>query len=243
MTTKFEDYPSVAVTVRRTIHPEVRVLDEKEGLVEYIASDETLDSYKEIIRAEGWRFNLFKKNSPFVDSHDYRSIDRLLGKVIEARIDRTKKRLVETVQWAKDASELAALGWRLTAGGFLKAVSVGFWPVRYASAMDADWKKQLAALGLDPASADLPRRIYLEQEQVELSACVLGANPSAVALAYKAQCIGDNDLDFLSKAFDHASAHAAMNPYSADAPRIMGRAEFLRRFETAVQRATGRTSR
>ena len=45
----------------RTIHPEIRVIDEAEGLVEYVASDESIDSYREIIRAKGWKFNLFKK--------------------------------------------------------------------------------------------------------------------------------------------------------------------------------------
>ena len=30
--------------VRRTLHPEIRVLDTKGGICEYVASDETLDS-------------------------------------------------------------------------------------------------------------------------------------------------------------------------------------------------------
>src|SRR5262245_42586020 len=84
----------------RTIHPEVRVLDETKGLVQYVASDESLDSYREVIRAAGWRFTNFSRNAPFVDSHDYSSIDKLVGKVTEFKVD--KGRLVETVQWAID---------------------------------------------------------------------------------------------------------------------------------------------
>ncbi len=68
------------------IHPVARVLDEKNGIVEYIASNETIDSYNEVIRADGWQFNRFQKNAPFVDSHNYNSIDCLLGKVIDFRV-------------------------------------------------------------------------------------------------------------------------------------------------------------
>jgi hypothetical protein len=51
----------------RTIHPEVKVVDASKGIVDYVASDESVDSYREIIRANGWKFTNFKKNAPFVD--------------------------------------------------------------------------------------------------------------------------------------------------------------------------------
>src|SRR5580704_10871364 len=89
--------------LRRTLHPEIRVVDAARGTVEYIASDETLDSYQEAISARGWQFNRFQKNAPFVDSHNYESIDCLLGKVIDQKI--VKRQLVETVQWAIDVPE------------------------------------------------------------------------------------------------------------------------------------------
>jgi hypothetical protein len=92
-------------TLRRDIHPVVRVLDEGKGIVQYTASDETPDSYKEIIRADGWRFDDFKKNAPFVDSHNYDSIGSLLGKVTDFSVQRGS--LVETVKWAIDVPENA----------------------------------------------------------------------------------------------------------------------------------------
>lgn len=189
--------------LRRTIHPETRVVDETEGLVEYVASDETVDAYQEVIRAAGWRFDLFKRNAPFVDSHNYESVDRLVGRVVDFRVD--KNRLVETVKWAIDVPEntLAQLGYRMTAAGYLRAVSVGFWAVRSLSRWDAqkpelaaEWARQLEELGLDAEHA--PRTIYLEQQQVELSACVIGANPNALAKAYQAEVIGEKELAYLS---------------------------------------------
>lgn len=182
----------------RTIHPEVRVIDAQRGLVDYVASDESLDSYREIIVAAGWRFTNFKKNSPFVDSHDYYSIEKLLGNVIDFGVQ--GKQLVERVKWAVDVEEckLAQFGFKMTAGGYLKAVSVGFIPVRSVSKWRNDPKEMadaVQAIGMDAATAAQVCCIYQEQEQIELSACIIGANPNALAKAHKDGCIKDADLD------------------------------------------------
>lgn len=186
-------------TLRRQIHPQIRVLDSQRGLVEYVASDETLDSYREIIRADGWRFDQFKKNAPFVDSHEYGTLEKLVGKVVDFGV--VGKRLVETVQWAVDVAEnkLAQLGWKMTQAGYLKAVSVGFMPESTVTSADSPaFKAQLRELGLQP-DANV-RTIYTRQQQIELSAVIVGANPNALpmaARALKAGVIDDADLGIL----------------------------------------------
>src|SRR5579859_3128067 len=109
--------------LRRTIHPEIKVIDEKTGIVEYIASDESLDSYNEIVKADGARFNRFQKNAPFLDSHNYESVRCLLGNVIDWRVQ--NRQVVETVKWAIDAGlpedHLANIGFKMTVAGYLKA--------------------------------------------------------------------------------------------------------------------------
>jgi hypothetical protein len=229
-------------TLHRTIHPETRVIDQSRGIVEYIASDETLDSYREIIRASGWRFNMFEKNAPFVDSHNYGSIEMLLGSVIDFRV--VGSQLIETVQWAIDVEEnkLARVGFAMTAAGHLRAVSVGFRPVRWTSAGDTEWARTLAEMRLP---ADTPARtIYLEQEQVELSACILGANPNALARSYKDGAINDEDIDFLSSTiFQNHSALAEKTARLADEAAAAKRAleqqrereEWLRKFNQTVK--------
>jgi len=218
-----------AKTLRRTIFPEVKVVDSAKGIVDYVASDETLDSYKEIIRAEGWRFTNFQKNAPFVDSHDYSTIKNQVGKVIDFNVD--KRRLVERVQWAIDVpgNELAQLGWKMTEAGYLKAVSVGFWPKRWVSKWDSDksgWASQLSELGLH--EEDGVRTIYIEQEQVELSAVVLGANPNALAKAYKAGALSDADLEtFSAEKTKRETATSADDPAVAEAARQRARTIFL----------------
>ena len=214
-------------TLRREIHPVIRVLDEKRGLVEYVASNEKLDSYNEIIRADGWRFDDFAKNAPFVDSHDYSSINCVLGRVVDYRV--SGKNLVETVQWAIDVedptghpSHKAQWGFQMTKAGYLKAVSVGFVPVQVVTPFDRDpagWLENCADLKLDPNETDC-RCIYVQQQQKELSACVIGANPDAVAQIGKAYQAGILD-------------DSAIQSFSEQSP------EFARAFEQIQHRSRG----
>jgi len=173
---------------------EAKIISEADGLVDYVASNEALDSYNEVVAARGWRFTRFAKNAPFVDSHDYWSIEKLLGQVTQAKVE--GRNLIERVQWAKDVEEnkLARLGWKMTLGGFLKAVSVGFFPVRYVRNGGDGWTQALAEIGRKPEDGQAISYIYLEQEQIELSACIIGANPEALAKSYGAGCIQDADL-------------------------------------------------
>lgn len=184
-------------TIRRTIHPQTKVLDESKGLVEYVASDESLDAHREVIRASGWRFNRFAKNAPFVDSHRYDSMEDLLGRVVDFKVERG--RLIETVQWAIDVegNRLARLGFDMTRAGYARAVSVGFLPVRAVSRYSDPQAYQLELQDLGKSDSDGVQTIYLEQEQIELSAVIIGANPAALAKGYAAGVLDDADLEHL----------------------------------------------
>ncbi len=179
---------------RRNLNVSARILSEADGLVEYVASDATLDSYNESILVSGWRFDLFAKNSPFVDSHNYWSIEAMLGRVVGARVEGNQ--LIERVQWAKDIPEhkLATIGWKLTVGGFLKAVSVGFRSEMHVYPGDSAWTSYAKEAGLSEEESKKCRRIFVKQQQLELSACVIGANPAAVAKAFEAGCLREADL-------------------------------------------------
>lgn len=225
-------------TLRRTIHPEVRIADSAKGIVDYIASDETLDSYREVIRSSGWRFTHFTKNAPFVDSHDYSTIKNQVGRVIDFNVE--KGRLIERVQWAIDVAgnDLAQLGWKMTEAGYLRAVSVGFWPKRQVNKWDPDksaWVTQLTELGL--REEDGVRTIYIEQEQVELSAVILGANPNALAKAYKAGALSDADLDkFSAERSKRETACTADDPAVAEQARQRARRLFLLEIQTQIKK-------
>lgn len=235
---------------RATLAAEIRVLDDKQGIVEYIASDETIDSYREIIRVEGWKFDQFAKNSPFVDTHSYSSIEKLLGEVVDWRIDKRNRRLVETVKWAKDveSNKLARFGWDMITAGFgPKAVSVGFYPEEYITKWDANdvngrpiWQQQLAALGLDEKETNV-RCIYIRQQQIELSACILGANPNALqmtAKAYKAGVVTDAQLEMISRELsERESDNSADSPGAVELSRRQARAQ---QFSETLRRIAAR---
>jgi hypothetical protein len=235
MRTRFEEQNPV----RRTIHPEVRVLDEKKGLVEYVASDESLDSYREVIRANGWRFDYFKKNAPVPDSHDYSTVEKLLGKVTDFEV--RSRKLVETVQFAIDVPEnkLAQLAWAMTKAGYLKAVSVGFVPEKMVTKWDQDkaaWMDEVKNLGYDDKTG--PRVVYLQQQQIELSLCVIGANPNALAKSYKDGVINEGDLEFLSQEYGRCENAKAADELAvaAMARQRARRNQFLESFAKAVDR-------
>ena len=217
---------TTANPIRREVAIEAKVLDEKAGLVRYVASDETLDAYNEIVRVNGWRFTHFAKNAPFVNSHDYCDVRNLLGQVVDWQI--VGGQLVEDVKYAltPGGDTLADWCFAMVRDKFLRAVSVGFVPTRYATKWDADKNPllaQIAELKLDAAAAAKLAVVYMEQEQIELSQCVIGANPNAlarslqnIAAAYKAGTIGESAVEKLSAAIA-ASKNAAPADFSADA--------------------------
>ena len=223
--------------LRRPIHPEIRVLDEAKGLVEYIATDESLDSYNEIVCAAGADFSRFEKNAPFVDSHDYSCIDKCLGKVVGWSIQ--NRRVVETVQWAIDVPEckLAAYGFKMTQAGYLKAVSIGFMPTSYATRWDSNPTSfQEAMKDMNVPAGTKVDCVYLTWLQLELSACVIGANGNAVAKAYKAGVVDDAFLDLISaQKAQFATANTTDGPAAVALARQRAKTAFLVEIQTKIK--------
>lgn len=220
--------------IRRELTVSAKVLNDSEGTVEFVASDETLDCYGEIVRVNGWRFTHFAKNAPFVDSHDYSSITKLLGQVVSWRVE--AKQLVEVVRYSREPGTLAEWAYKMVRDGFLRAVSVGFVPVSMVSKWDGDQKDflaQISELGLDAQTAAKLRAVYKEQEQIELSQCVIGANPNALAKAYKAGCLTEQDLDQFSALIANAKTVApADDRAEAEATRRRARLALLAEIQT-----------
>ena len=176
----------------RAITPEIKIISAATAEVEYVASDASLDCYREILVPGGVDFSRFEKNAPFVDSHDYSTLERLLGSVTQFSVKGGQ--VVERVQWAIDVSPLAALGFKLTESGHLKAVSVGFMPGKMVWSGDADFVEAVKTLKLSAETAAQVRCIHLTWQQIELSACIIGANPNALAKAFQEGALKEADL-------------------------------------------------
>lgn len=168
----------VPVEVREASGPETATL-------EFIASTATLDRYHEIIEPSGWRLEAYRKNPVFQNAHNYGDILFTLGKalVTEVRGVEGGQALCQRIQFATEVNPVARIAYGLYKGGFLNAVSVGFIPLR--------WEDGGA---LSAGSAPAPRRRYLEQELLEVSAVAIPANPDALALGLRSGAIVKADL-------------------------------------------------
>jgi phage head maturation protease len=170
----------VQVEVRDAPNAEAATLD-------FVASTATLDRYHEVIEPAGWRLESYRRNPVFQNAHNYGDILFTLGKALttEVRGVGDGQALCQRIQFATEVNPVARIAYGLYKGGFLNAVSVGFIPLRWEDG------------GNTPASAQAgaaPRRRYLEQELLEVSAVAIPANPDALALGLKSGAIQKSDL-------------------------------------------------
>jgi hypothetical protein len=157
--------------------------------LDFIASTATLDRYHEIIEPAGWRLDSYRRNPVFQNAHNYGDILFTLGKALstEVRTIGNGAALCQRIQFATEVNPVARIAYGLYKGGFLNAVSVGFIPLR--------WEDPPSPGGSGAASGTAaPRRRYLEQELLEVSAVAIPANPDALALGVKSGAIAKADL-------------------------------------------------
>lgn len=132
--------------------------------MEFVLSDATVDSYGDIVEPSGWDLKRFKKNPIALFGH---SNGFPIGTWEDVRVEdgKLKGRLV--MAKAGTSYRLDELR-RLVEQGILRAVSVGFRPIK-----------------AEPISADKPYggQRYLKQELLETSLVSVPANPAALAVA------------------------------------------------------------
>ena len=168
---------------------------ENQPVLDFTASDETLDRYDEIISASGWQLANYRRNPVFQNAHQYGDVIFTLGKALLTEI--RNGRLFQRIEFATGVNPMARIAYGLYRGKFLNAVSVGFIPMK--------WENGSAEKGF--------RRKYLEQELLEVSAVGIPANPNALALGLKSGAIEKSDikdtLDLLRQTLDHAPAETS----------------------------------
>lgn len=150
-----------------------------------IASDATLDRYDEVIAAEGWRLENYRRNPVIQNSHQTEDILHTIGRAERTWVEAGA--LMQVWRFASAANPVAKVARDLYRGGFLNAASVGFIPVR--------WEPGSEAAGC--------RRRFVEQELIEVSAVAIPANPNALALGLKAGAADRADLRELAQLVKH----------------------------------------
>jgi len=137
----------------------------------FVASDESVDRYGDIIRVAGWDLSNFRTNPMLLFGHDSRSI---IGRVPEIGIE--GRQLLATAELRPEGdNELADDIWRGLQGGFIRAVSVGFLPTAEPNVMRGEPD--------DSGYAPITGFEFVGQELLELSVVSVPANPQALALA------------------------------------------------------------
>jgi hypothetical protein len=161
--------------------------------LDFIASDETLDRYHEIIMADGWRLDHYRQNPVFQNAHQYGDIIFTLGKALVTEVQ--NGRLYQRIEFATDVNPMAKIAYGLYRGKFLNAVSVGFIPLKWEDAPGTASIPDGESGTLDLVK---PRRRYIEQELLEVSAVGIPANPNALALGLKSGALDKSDLKDLA---------------------------------------------
>jgi len=147
---------------------EVKAVDDvgDDAVLDFIATDQSIDRYNEVIRLDGWDVKNYLANPVVPDCHDYSSIAKILGRTVTLRIADGK--MMNRVKFAID-NPLGNLAYKMARDGFIRSESVGFIPLEWTNGM----------------GNDQPDRTYTKQELLEISLVVVPANAGATVAAMR----------------------------------------------------------
>jgi len=147
----------------------------QDAVLDFVASDGSLDRYDEVVSVNGWQLDHYRKNPVVVDSHDYSSVAKILG--CSEEISVCDGQLVNRVRFALD-NPLGALAFKMARAGFIRSESVGFQPLEWVYGGKGE-----------------PYRTYQRQELLEISLVAVPANPAAtIGLALKSGAVVRGDV-------------------------------------------------
>jgi hypothetical protein len=133
----------------------------------FIASDESVDRYGDIIRAEGWQLEAYRANPVLLFAHN--SHEPAIGSVERIFVEGTRL-IADAVFDDNEANVRANVVWGLLSKGHMRAVSVGFAPTGKINELVDDKGRWT---GYE----------FTSQELHELSVVPVPANPAALAIA------------------------------------------------------------
>ncbi len=151
---------------RAFVCDEIKILDEKKRLIDFVISTEAVDRYGDIIRAKGFDLKAYRKNPVVLFAHNSRIPP--IGRAV--KVTKEDGALKATAEFMpEDLSEFAFSIFRMYQEKFLRAVSVGFLPTKWETMLDEEGRY----LGIE----------FLKQELLEFSSVPIPANPEALVEA------------------------------------------------------------
>ena len=191
-------------------------------ILDFIASDESLDRYDEVICASGWRLDTYRRNPVFQNAHQYGDIMFTLGKALATEVRsaecgvrngtrsgmKSGAHLFQRIQFATEVNPVARIAYGLYKGKFLNAVSVGFIPIRWEDADGTEHLPRSTAAGrqvfqpLSLSASQHFRRRYLEElsrQRPRLAELRRRARMGTLTLVYGAKDTEHNDAVVLAE--------------------------------------------
>ena len=157
-------------------------VDNETRTVTAVISTASVDRDNEVLLPKGAQLTQFKKNPVVLWAHDYH--DTPIGKAMW--IKRDTDNIAAKVKFPDEGvSDKSDEVYDLFKGGFLKAFSVGFNPIKSHSPEPDEIKK-------NPEWANV-RRVYDKWELLEFSAVPVPANPEALVTAVKSHKVDLSD--------------------------------------------------
>ena len=129
MNTQRRTLNSEPAAIRAQVAIEVSPDGADADLLHIRASDETLDRYKEVIVASGWRLDNYLRNPVIQNAHQYGDIIFTIGRAEKTWV--SGNALLQTWRFASNENPFAKIARDLYRGKFLQAASVGFIPLKW----------------------------------------------------------------------------------------------------------------
>lgn len=162
---------AAAPMLYRSAPTTVKASSEPDGLMTFVASEESEDRMGDVIKATGWQLDNFRRNPVFLYVHDQTFPP--IGKVMRTEI--SGKQLTASVKWDEE-DEFARLIKGKYAAGIMNAVSVGFRALEFED-------RQLSAPMKTPFGTISTGMLFTKVELVEISAVPVPAHPKALKKA------------------------------------------------------------
>ena len=162
--------------ILKTLNIEIKDIDDEERSFLAVASTEDIDRDGDRIMSAGWNMDNYLKNPVIPWAHNYS--EPPVARAEDIWVE--DGRLMFRPKFPEpDAYPYAETIWKLYKGGFLKAFSVGFRPIR----------REIVDRGKGIRGYD-----YMEQELWEISACTIPSNPNALVAAKAQGIISDEEM-------------------------------------------------
>jgi len=151
------------VVVFKQFNIDSPVAEEGSRRIQFVASTDAVDRTNDVINQGGWRLDNFMRNPVSLFAHDHNQLP--VGRVVT--LSPEANRLMATIEFAtaEDGNPFAEQVYRMVKSGFLRAVSVGFRPLKVVFNEERG--------GID----------YEEQELLELSVVPVPAHQDALVAA------------------------------------------------------------